>query len=82
MYSTSNDLRLHLGKEYLSGLKICHLNAQSAKNKHATLDVFFSNFAFEFDLIMLSETSFTDENVFKMSRNKIAYIAAEVECLS
>lgn len=74
MYSTPNDLGLHLGNEYLSGLKICHLNAQSAKKKHEILEAFFSNFSFEFDLIMLSETWFTDENVFKMPHYNVFYL--------
>lgn len=67
MYVTPNELCAHLGNDYLSGLKIFHLNAQSARNKHESLEIFFSQIDFEFDIIMLSETWFADgDDVFTM----------------
>lgn len=67
MYVTPDSLRTHLGKAHLAGLKFLHLNAQSATNKGTSLEVFCNQIGFQFDVIMLSETWFTnDEYVFKI----------------
>lgn len=55
------NLKGHLGKEYISSMTCFHLNVQSAKNKAVDLELLFSQFDFLFEVIMLSETWYTDE---------------------
>lgn len=61
------NLKGHLGREYASSTTCFHLNVQSAKNKTDDLEMLFDQFDFSFDVIMLSETWYTDEvNVLKL----------------
>lgn len=57
-----------------TSLKAIHINAWSVKNKNESLDEFFSEFRFQFSVIMLSETwSTSSYNVFKMTNYKTHY---------
>lgn len=51
----------------MPGIKIFQLNCQSARNKYASLNSLFSELHFRFDIIMLTETWYTnDDNPFSM----------------
>lgn len=75
MYVTPDTLRTHLGKTHLAGLNFFHLNAQSVRNKRISLEIFFTQIGFQFDVIMLSETWFTtDEDVFKIPGYNVFFL--------
>lgn len=61
-YFLPSDLQSFMGKEYDGSLKCFHLNTRSARNKANELDFFFHQFSFDFDIIMLTETWFSDAN--------------------
>lgn len=54
------DLKRYIGNDH--SLKCFHLNAQSARNKHSDIELLLDQFGFLFDIIMLTETWYSDED--------------------
>lgn len=63
-----NDLETYIDCKGKGLLKCFHVNAQSARNKTLSLEIFFAQFKFSFDVIMITETWYTsDVDVLKLS---------------
>lgn len=56
------NLKRYLGEDYISCMTCFHLNVQSAKNKAVDLDLFFDQFGFSFETIMLTETWYMNDS--------------------
>lgn len=79
-YFLPSNVKSFLGNEYIDSLKCFHLNARSARNKTDELELFFDQFEFSFDIIMLSETWFTDNtNVLNLPMYN-SYFLNRTEC--
>lgn len=67
-----NNVVSHLGRH---ALKSVHLNARSVRNKALLLDEFFSQFSFNFSVVMFSETwSKNESDVFRMEGYNTHYL--------
>ncbi|XP_040074280.2 uncharacterized protein LOC120846540, partial [Ixodes scapularis] len=55
------DLITYLGADYISHMTCFHLNVRSAKSKAGGLELLFDQFGFSFDVVMLTETWYTEE---------------------
>lgn len=62
VYIVPSDFESVCGKEYAESLKFFHTNTQSARNKITELEVLFSEFQLSFDVIMLTETWYVEDN--------------------
>lgn len=61
LYLLPVDIVQHIGRSFDSSFKAFHLNVRSAKHKAADLECLFSQFSVRFNVIMLTETWYSDE---------------------
>lgn len=66
-YVLPADFSQYLERSFESSLKVFHLNARSARNKVTDLECLFSQFSIKFNIIMFTETWYTEEeDVFRL----------------
>lgn len=59
---TASELKAHLEKDHCKSFNCFHLNTRSARNKTVELGLLFDEFNFLFDVIMFTETWYSNES--------------------